>query len=85
MMRSSGRPVLRDFERGTSTSADKNCARLVFNVFSAGLGRRGVDQNLFEADQTAFDVAVRTYSKRNPDVPENDARRAVANIICCSL
>jgi hypothetical protein len=57
----------------------------VFNAFRAALRHRRADQIPFEADQNAFDVAVRTYSERNPDVPEERARRAVANIICRKL
>jgi len=62
-----------------------NSAQLVFNAFSAALRHRRVGQNPFDADQNAFDVAVRTYSERNPEVPEEQARGAVASIICGKL
>jgi len=77
--------VPRDFGQVTSAEANKNCARLVSNTFSAALRHRRVDQSPFDADQNAFDVAVCTYRERNPDVTEKEARQAVANIICRSL
>ena len=69
-VRSNSAHVLRDFAHATSAKAGKKSAQLVFNAFSAALGHRRVDQRPFDADQNALDVAVRTYSKRNPDVPE---------------
>jgi hypothetical protein len=83
--RSSSPNVLRDFGRVASAQADNNCARLLFDAFSAALRHRGVDLNPFDADQNTFDVAAHTYGERNPDVPEAEVRRAVANIICRSL
>ena len=84
-MRSSSVHVRRDFGHAAPAESDENCARLVFNAFSAALRHRPVDQNPFDADQNAFDVAVRTYSERNPGLPDKEARRAVANIICRKL
>ena len=84
-MRSNSTHVPRDFGQVTSAEANKNCARLVSNTFSAAIRHRRVDQSPFDADQNAFDVAVRTYSERNPEVPEEQARGAVASIICGKL
>ncbi len=69
-VRSNSAHVLRDFADATSAKVSQNNAQPAFNAFSAALGHRRVDQSPFDADQNAFDVAVRTYSKRNPDVPE---------------
>ncbi len=84
-MRSSGSLVLREFGGRAAAEATKNCARLVSNAFRAALRHRHVDQNPFDTDQHAFDMAVCTYRKRNPGVTEKEARRAVAAIICRSL
>ena len=84
-MRSSGPLVLRDSGDATSAEADKKCARAVFNAFRAILRHRDLDQNPLDTYQNAFDVAVRTYCERKPDVPEEEARRAVANLICRRL
>jgi len=84
-MRSNSTQMLRDFGHASSAEAARNSAQLVFKAFSAALRHRRVDQDPFDADQNAFGVAVRTYSKRNPEVPEQLARLAVANIICRKL
>jgi hypothetical protein len=84
-IQSSSPQVRRDFGHATFTEIDKNCARLVLDVYRAALGHRSVDQNPFDAYQNAFDVAAHTYSERNPGVPDKEARRAVANVICRNL
>ena len=84
-MRSSSPHVLRDFGRATFVDADKNCVRRVLNAFSSALRHRELDLNPFDADQNAFDVAARTYSEHNPDLRDEEVRRAVANIICRAL
>jgi len=57
----------------------------VFNAFRATLRHRDLELNPLDICQSAFDVAVRTYGERKPDVPEEEARRAVANLICRRL
>jgi hypothetical protein len=51
------------------------CARLVLEVYSALMASSPNERG-------AFDAAVRTYLTHNPSLPEAEARRAVAKIIC---
>jgi len=53
----------------------------VFNAFRAILRHRDLELNPLDTYQNAFDVAVRTYCERKPRVPEEEARKAVANLI----
>ena len=52
-----------------------DCAQEVLQAYTAlmhGMAR----------ERDAYDQAVRIYQARNPGLPNNAARRAVANIIC---
>ena len=58
-----------------STDAAEHCARLVLAVYTAVMASS-------RNEQGAFNAAVQTYRGENSDLPEEDARRAVAQIIC---
>ena len=68
-----------------SVREPRNCAQRVLNAFSSARRHRELDLNPFDADQNAFDVAARTYREHNPELREEEVRRAVANIICRAL
>jgi hypothetical protein len=52
-----------------------HCTRLVLAVYTAVMASSRNEGN-------AFNAAVQTYRSENPDAAEDDARRAVAEIIC---
>jgi len=58
-----------------SAQVDRNSIQLALNIYSA------VMRNSFN-EHVAFDAAVRTYRADHPDLPEDEARRAVASFIC---
>ncbi len=58
-----------------STVQDEHCARLVLAVYTAVIASS-------RNESGAFNAAVQTYRSENSDLPEEDARRAVAQIIC---
>jgi hypothetical protein len=55
---------------GAEARADR-----VLELYAATLARSLNERN-------AFNAAVHLYREQSPDLPEDDARRAVANIIC---
>jgi hypothetical protein len=57
------------------TDQAEHCARLVLAVYTAVMASS-------RNEQGAFNAAVQTYRSENSDLPEEDARRAVAQIIC---
>jgi len=56
-------------------TADESRNDLVLEAYEATLARSLNERKAFEA-------AVQVYRSQNPDLAEEDARRAVANIIC---
>ena len=58
-----------------STDDAEHCARLVLAVYTAVMASS-------RNEQGAFNAAVQTYRGENLDHPEEEARRAVAEIIC---
>jgi len=58
-----------------STDAAEHCSRLVLAVYTAVMASS-------RSEQGAFNAAVQTYLGENSDHPEEEARRAVAEIIC---
>ena len=58
-----------------SADAAEHCARLVLAVYTAVMASS-------RNEQGAFNAAVQTYRGENSDQSEEDARRAVAEIIC---
>ncbi len=58
-----------------STDEDEHCVRLVLAVYTAVMASS-------RNESGAFNAAVQTYRSENSDLPEEDARRAVAQIIC---
>ena len=62
-------------DRFGTTEQDEHCARLVLAVYTAVMASS-------RNESAAFNAAVQTYRSENSDQPEDDARRAVALIIC---
>ncbi len=58
-----------------ATEQDEHCARLVLAVYTAVMASS-------RNENGAFNAAVQTYRSENSALPEDDARRAVAQIIC---
>ena len=58
-----------------SSDQEEHCARLVLAVYTAIMGRS-------RNERAAFAAAVQTYRGEYSDRLEEDARRAVAEIIC---
>ena len=58
----------------TPAAEESRIAR-VLELYAATLARSLNERNAFEA-------AVRLYGNEDPDLPEADVRKAVANIIC---
>ena len=58
-----------------STAEEAHCARLVLAVYTAVMASS-------RNENGAFNAAVQTYRSENSALPEDDARRAVAQIIC---
>lgn len=56
-------------------ASEAHCARLVLAVYTAVMASS-------RSERGAFNAAVQTYRGENPDLLEEDARRAVARIIC---
>jgi hypothetical protein len=54
---------------------EAHCTRLVLAVYTAVMASSRNERN-------AFIAAVETYRNEKSDLPEEDARRAVAEIIC---
>jgi hypothetical protein len=67
--------VLQEPDRIGATDAAEHSARLVLAVYTAVMASSRNDGN-------AFNAAVQTYRSENSDRSEEDARRAVAEIIC---
>jgi len=67
--------VLDEQDRVGSDAAEAHCARLVLAVYTAVMASS-------RSERGAFDAAVQTYRTENPELPEDDSRRAVARIIC---
>jgi hypothetical protein len=67
--------IIPDSDRISSDDGEAHCARLVLAVYTAVMASS-------RNERGAFDAAVQTYRTENPDVPEDDSRRAVARIIC---
>lgn len=67
--------VIVEPEKIISDGGEAHCVRLVLAVYTAVMASSRSERN-------AFDAAVQTYSTENPDLPPDDARRAVARIIC---
>jgi hypothetical protein len=61
--------------RPAGLSAEESNHALVLGTYEGILARSLNERNAFEA-------AVRSYRSQSPGLPEEDARRAVANIIC---
>ena len=62
-------------DKFAATEQEEHCARLVLAVYTAVMASS-------RNEQGAFNAAVQTYRSENSDLPEDDARRAVAQIIC---
>jgi len=62
-------------ERIGSSDREEHCARLVLAVYTAVMASS-------RNDRAAFDAAAQTYRGEFADRLEEDARRAVAQIIC---
>ena len=62
-------------ERLGAPNIEQNCIQLVLNTYAA------VIRTSF-SESRAFDAAVRIYRRQHPELPEQPARLAVANIIC---
>jgi hypothetical protein len=58
-----------------SDDKEAHCTRLVLAVYTAVMASS-------RNERGAFDAAVETYRTEKSDMPEEDARRAVAQIIC---
>ncbi len=58
-----------------SDGNEAHCTRLVLAVYTAVMANSRNQRH-------AFNAAVQTYRAENADRPEDDARRAVAQIIC---
>ncbi len=58
-----------------SDDGETHCTRLVLAVYTAVMASSRNERN-------AFIAAVETYRNEKSDLPEEDARRAVAEIIC---
>jgi hypothetical protein len=54
---------------------EAHCSRLVLAVYTAVMASS-------RNERGAFDAAVETYRNEKSDLPEEEARRAVAEIIC---
>ncbi len=54
---------------------EAHCTRLVLAVYTAVMASS-------RSERGAFDAAVETYRTEKSDLPEEEARRAVAQIIC---
>ena len=67
--------VLQEPDKIGSTYAEQHSARLVLAVYTAVMASSRNEGN-------AFNAAVQTYRSENSDLSEEDARRAVAEIIC---
>jgi hypothetical protein len=84
-MRSNSPHALRQFGPGNSAETTEDCGRLVLDVYRAALRHLCVDPSPYDTCQNAFDMAVCTYSERNPGVPDKAARQAVTDLICRNL
>jgi hypothetical protein len=62
-------------DRFGPTEQEEHCARLVLAVYTAVMASS-------RNEQSAYNAAVQTYRSENSDLPEENARRAVAQIIC---
>ncbi len=58
-----------------SDAGEAHCTRLVLAVYTAVMASSRNERN-------AFIAAVETYRNEKSDLPEEDARRAVAEILC---
>lgn len=67
--------VLSEPSPPAATGADESRNVSVLALYQTTLARSLNERN-------AFDAAVRLYRSYAPDLPEDDARRVIANIIC---
>ena len=67
--------LIGELDKISSDDGQLNCVGLVLDVYTAIVASS-------RSERSAFDAAVETYRTHNPDLPEKDARLAVARIIC---